>query len=125
MGHFKVESDQEVVKETRDSQLDYELRQWGHWSRSKGLHLDMSVPGNSVSPDITDLRALQIDRVIAILGKRDPISAKLLMKKFVEQRSERQMVVDMKLSRAKVQLYLKVGFGCVAMALDMSVANDD
>ena len=108
------------IEDVRD-----ELIEWGHWSRS-GLGLSLHTASvNTLDPNITDDRALEIDRVIAILSLRDPVTAKILKSAFIQRLSIRDIAVEYQMNKTKANEYLKMGIGCVAMGLDVRAANDD
>lgn len=109
----------------REQSIDDELKQWGIWGRQKQGPSQLRTPGKFVSPSITDARAEEIDRVIAILGVRDSVTVKILKSRYIQEMTVRQMAVEYGYSVAKVDALIKLGIGCVAMGLDVRASNDE
>lgn len=104
--------------------VEEELVEWGHWSRCTGLGLSLNT-GSVAMPDITDDRALEIDRVVGILSLRDPVTANVLKAKFIQQMGAREIAKELNTNKDKVAGLVQLGVGCVAMGLDIRAANDD
>lgn len=109
----------------REQSIEDELVQWGAWARQKGVNLQIRTRYGFTSADITDDRALQIDRVVAILGQRDSVTAKIVKSRYIQQMTVRQMAKEYGFSVAKVDALVKLGIGCVAMGLDIRASNDE
>jgi len=101
-----------------------ELIEWGRWSAAPGLGLTLSV-GNNLLPDITDDRALQIDRIVGLLSKRDALTASILKSAFVQRMSVRDIARQYSINKNKAGEFVSLGVGCVAIGLDVQAANDE
>lgn len=109
----------------REKSIDDELKEWGIWGRQKEGPSQIRTPSKFVSPNITDARAEEIDRVIAILGVRDSVTVKILKARYIQEMTVRQMAAEYGYSVAKVDALVKLGVGCVAMGLDVRASNDE
>lgn len=107
-----------------EKRVEEELVEWGNWSRCTGLSLSLSESG-FVHVGITDDRALEIDRVVGILSLRDPLTARVIRAKYIQQLGLRQIAKNMSTNKDKVAALVQLGIGCVAMGLDVRAANDD
>lgn len=109
----------------REQSVDNELVQWGVWARQNDRRMLIRTCGKYVMPQITDDRAMEIDRVVAILGQRDSVTAKVVKARYIQQMTVRQMAAEFGYSVAKVDALVKLGVGCVAMGLDVRASNDE
>lgn len=107
-----------------DRRVEDELVEWGHWSRCTGLRLSLNT-GSGMLPDITDERALEIDRVVGILGLRDPVTAGVIKAKYIQQMGTREIAKEFKTNKDKIASLVQLGVGCVAIGLDIRAANDE
>lgn len=113
-----------MILTTREADIRDELIQWGHWSRCMGLNLTMANKSTLV-PQITDDRALAIDRVVAILSRRDKMASEILKFTYIQCLTAREIAKRKSINKDKVSTLLKVAVGSVEIGLAVQAANDD
>tara|TARA_R110001599_G_scaffold100770_8_gene258121 strand:- start:4254 stop:4598 length:345 start_codon:yes stop_codon:yes gene_type:complete len=109
---------------SRETDIKDELVQWGYWSAASGLSLTMATKGGMM-PQITDERALAIDRVVAILSYRDSVAGLVLKATYIQRFTTREIAKRHNMQKDKVNALLNMAIGCVAIGLDVQSANDD
>lgn len=110
--------------------LKDELREWGVWAVRKGLYLgyrsvDYGLPSSTQQPNITDDRAMQIDKVVSILRARDELTVKVLLGAYVQGLNVRDIAREYQMNKDKAAKILEIGISCVGMGLEIRAANDD
>lgn len=113
-----------MILTTKETDIRDELVEWGHWSRCMGLNLTMANK-SSLAPQITDDRALAIDRVVAILSRRDKSASEILKYTYIQCLTTREIAIRKKTNKDKVNTLLKVAIGSVEVGLEVQAANDD
>lgn len=113
-----------MILTSRETDIRDELIQWGHWSRCTGLNLTMANKSN-LAPQITDDRALAIDKVVAILSLRDKAACEILKFTYIQCLTIREISKRKNINKDKVSTLLKVAIGSVEVGLSVQAANDD
>lgn len=114
-----------MLLQQREVDIRDELIQWGHWASCLGLSFTMTTKSNR-APQITDDRAMAIDRVIAILSMRDKLAGMVLKSTYIQCYTIREIAKRYDMKQTKVHSVLNMAVNCVAMGLAVQAsANDD
>lgn len=112
------------MQQQQEIDIKDELVQWGYWSCGSGLNLSLSS-GNGLIPQITDERAMVIDRVVAILSHKDKYAGSVLKFTYIQRFTMREIAKRTGMNKDKVNTLLKVAVGSVEIGLAVQAANDE
>lgn len=107
-----------IAAESRDSETDQKLRQWGEWSRT-GHQLptcnSMFILGSTVaSPIMTDDEALRVDQAVAQVRLQASMTAKVLRLYYITGKSISATSKIIRRSRGQTQNLLENGRSLVS-----------
>lgn len=111
------------MQQQQEIDIKDELVMWGFWSRTTGLNLSMSS-GSVFVPQISDERAMAIDRVVAILSHKDELAGSVLKFTYIQRLTTREIAKRKGVNKDKVNTLLSVAVGCVEVGLEVQAAND-